>query len=96
MCSDTQGVLVVKNLPANAGGAREEAWTPELGRCPGGGNGNLFQYYFLENPLDREVLQATIHEVGKSHPFPVPEPYPGLIFFSLNLLLLLFVLLCGL
>ena len=27
--------------------------TPELGRSPGGGNGNLLQYFCLENPMDR-------------------------------------------
>ena len=27
---------------------------PEPGRCPGGGNGNLFQYSCLENSTDRE------------------------------------------
>ena len=27
--------------------------TPGLGRFPGEGNGNLLQYYCLENPMDR-------------------------------------------
>ena len=80
VCSDTQGVLEVKNLPANAGGTREEGWIPESGRSPGGENGNPFQYSCLENPMDRGALWATVHGVTKSHPFPVPEPYPGLIF----------------
>ena len=35
------GGVVVKNLPANAGDAGS---IPGLGRSPGGGNGNLFQY----------------------------------------------------
>ena len=80
VCSDTQGVLEVKNLPASAGGTREEGWIPESGRSPGGENGNPFQYSCLENPMDRGALWATVHGVTKSHPFPVPEPYPGLIF----------------
>ena len=33
-------VLVVKNLPANAGDMRDVGLTPELGRSPGGGHGN--------------------------------------------------------
>ena len=29
-----------------------------LGRFPGGGNGNLLQYYCLENPMDQRSLVA--------------------------------------
>ena len=32
---------------------RDAGLTPGLRRCPGGGNGNLFQYSCLGNPLDR-------------------------------------------
>ena len=28
---------------------------PGLGRSPGEGNGNLLQYYCLENPMDRRA-----------------------------------------
>ena len=45
---------MVKNQPANSGGARDEGSVPGLGRSPGEGNGNLLQYSCLENPLDRE------------------------------------------
>ena len=31
---------MVKNLPANAGDARDAGLIPGLGRSPGGGNGN--------------------------------------------------------
>jgi len=31
---------------------------PELGRSPGGGNGNLLQYSCLENPTGREAWLA--------------------------------------
>ena len=41
---------MVKNLPANAG---DIGSIPGLGRFPGVGNGNLFQYSCLENPKDR-------------------------------------------
>ena len=39
---------------------------PGLGRSSGGGNGNLFQDSFLENPMDRGAWHATFHEVAKS------------------------------
>ena len=39
---------------------------PGLGRCPGGVHGNPLQYSCLENPMDREVWRATVHEVAKS------------------------------
>ena len=39
---------------------------PGLGRLPGGGNVNPFQYSCLENPMDRGAWRATIHGVSKS------------------------------
>ena len=45
--------LVVKNPPANAGDIKDAGSTPGLGRSPGEGNGNPFQYSHLENPMDR-------------------------------------------
>ena len=39
---------------------------PGLGRPPGEGNGNPLQYSCLENPMDREAWQATVHGVAKS------------------------------
>ena len=57
------GGSVVKNPPANAGGAGS---VPGLGRSPGGGNGNPFQYSCLENLMDRGVWWATVHGVAKS------------------------------
>ena len=47
------GSLEVKNLPANAEGARNVGSVSGLGRSPGEGNGNPLQYYCLENPTDR-------------------------------------------
>ena len=35
------GGLVIKNLPANAGDARDVGSIPGLGRSPGGGNGTF-------------------------------------------------------
>ena len=39
---------------------------PELGRSPGGGNSNPFQYSCLENPMNRGVLQATVRGIPKN------------------------------
>ena len=39
---------------------------PGSGRFPGEGNGNLFQYSCLENPMDIGVWQAMVHGVAKS------------------------------
>ena len=39
---------MVKNLPANAGDTVNIGSIPELGRSPGGGNGNPLQYSCLE------------------------------------------------
>ena len=39
---------------------------PGLGRYPGEGNGNPFQYSCLENSMDRGAWQATVHGVAKS------------------------------
>ena len=54
----SQMVLVVKNLPANAGDIRDAGLILGLGRSPGGGNGNPFQYSCLEYPMDRGSWQA--------------------------------------
>ena len=40
-----QVALVVKNLPAKAGDARDTGLIPGLGRSPGVGNGNLLQLF---------------------------------------------------
>ena len=53
---------MVKNPPANAG---EAGLIPGLGRSPGEGNGNPFQYSCQENPMDRGAWQATGHGVAK-------------------------------
>ena len=53
---------MVKNLPANAG---DMGLIPGLARPPGGGNGNLLQYSCLENSMNREAWQATVHGVAK-------------------------------
>ena len=49
-------VLVVKNLPANAGDSRDVGSIPESGRSPGGGHGNPLQYSCLKNPHGQRSL----------------------------------------
>ena len=56
------GGSVVSNLPASAGDAGSISG---LGRCPGEGNGNPFQYFCLGNPIVRGAWQATVHRVAK-------------------------------
>ena len=53
---------MVKNLLAKTG---DVDLIPGLGRSPGEGNGNPFQYSCLENPMDKGAWQATVHGVAK-------------------------------
>ena len=53
---------MVKNPLTNAG---DVGSIPRSGRSPGVGNDNPLQYSCLENPMDREAWQATVHEVEK-------------------------------
>ena len=46
-------MLVVKNLPANAGDSKFAVSIPGSGRPSGVGNGNPVQYSCLENPMER-------------------------------------------
>ena len=56
---------MAKNPPANPGDAGDVGSIPESGRSPEGGNGNPFQYYCLENPMDRGAWWAIVHGVAK-------------------------------
>ena len=53
--------LVVKNPPANVGDTGDAGSIPGSGRSPGVGNGNLLQYSYLGNTMDRGAWQATVH-----------------------------------
>ena len=53
---------MIKNPPSSAGDA---GLIPGSERSPGKGNGNLLQYPYLGNLMDREAWQATVHEVSK-------------------------------
>ena len=57
---------MVKNLPANTGDTGDLASISEWRRSPGGGNGNLLQYSYLEDSMDRGAWQAAAHRVFKS------------------------------
>ena len=59
-------VLVVKNMPANAGDIRDSGSIPGWGRSLGGGNGNPLQYSCLENPMDRGASWATVYREAKN------------------------------
>ena len=52
----SQLVLVVKNLPANAGDTRHACSIPGSGRSPGGGHSNPLQYPRLKNSMDKSSL----------------------------------------
>ena len=58
-------LLVVKNLPANAGDIRDRGLIPGLGRSPGGGHGDPLQCYCLENSMYRGAWQATVPQGHK-------------------------------
>ena len=60
------GGTVINNLPANARDSRDSGSIPDLGRSPGGRNGNPLQYSDLENLMDRGSWQAIVHGVAKS------------------------------
>ena len=62
----SQAVLVVKNLPANAGDTRDMGLIPESGIDAREGHSNPFQYSCLENPMDRGAWRAAVHGVAKS------------------------------
>ena len=62
----SQVVLVVKNLPANAGDVRDTSSIPESGRSPGEGNGNPPQCSCLENPRDGGAWCAAAYGVAQS------------------------------
>ena len=56
------GGSVVKNPPANA---EDTGLIPERGKSPGEGNGNLFYYSCLENPMDRGAWWSIVLGVAK-------------------------------
>ena len=62
-CGGCPGGSDGKESACNTG---DTASIPGLERSPGERNGFPFQYSCLENPLDREAWQVTVHGVAKS------------------------------
>ena len=77
-CMDmaSQVAQLVKNLPASAREARRVDSVSGLGRSPGRGNGNLFQYPCLENSKDRGAWWATVHGVTRVRHDFTNKPLP--------------------
>ena len=63
---DSQVVLVVKNLTANAGDITDTGLIPGLRRSSGRGYGNPLKYSCLENPLETVAWRATVQRVAQS------------------------------
>ena len=91
----SQVVLVVKNTPANAGGIRYMGSIPGLGRSPGGGHGNPFQYSCLENLMagyspqclkESDMTEVTQHTYKQFKPMRSKGKLP--LFIQLLMLLL--------
>ena len=55
--------LSSKESACSIGDTGDAVLIPGSGRYPGEGNGNLFHYSCLENPMDRGAWQATVHGV---------------------------------
>ena len=62
----SQEGLVVKNPRAMQVDIRDLGLIPGLGRSPGEGKGNPFQYACLGNPMDRGAWWTTVHGVTQS------------------------------
>ena len=60
------GGAVLKNPPTNSGNAGDMGSIPESGRSPGGGNGNPFQYFCLENSMEREQCWAVVQGIQRA------------------------------
>jgi len=64
--------LLKENFPGSSDGeepvcnAGDLGWITGSGRTLGGGNGNPVQYSCLENSMDREAWQATVHGIPKT------------------------------
>ena len=57
---------VTKNPPANAGDSGDTGSILVPRWCLGRGHGDLLQYSWLENPMDRGAKVATVHGISES------------------------------
>ena len=62
----SQVVLVIMNLPANAGDMKGAGSVPGSGKSPGGGHDKPLQQSCLENPMDRRAWWAVANRVMES------------------------------
>ena len=81
---------------------RRSRFSPWVRKIPGEENGNLLQYSCLENTMDREACQATVHMVAKSwtrlSTHTVPQLSLQLFYtvFFFKLFDIVYILLCSL
>ena len=61
----TSGSLV-KKPPASVGEAIDGGSIPGSGGSPGVGNGNLLQYFYLKDFMNRGAWQTIVHGITKS------------------------------
>ena len=57
---------MVKKICLSGQEMQDAGLIPVLGRSPGEGNGNPFQYSCLDNPVDRAAWQAIIYGAAKN------------------------------
>ena len=69
------------NSKESACEAGDQDSIPELGSSSGEGNGNPLQYSCLENSMDREAWQATVHGVTKTEWLTQSNCYLSSTFF---------------
>ena len=73
----------IKNLPANAGDARDMGLIPGSGRSPGEGTGYMLQFSCLDNSKDRGAWWAAVHGVAKSRRTHIISVWtPGFLLYS--------------
>ena len=64
--------IIILGFPGGSDGKESTSNVGDMGSIPGSerssgeGNGNLLQYSWLENPMDRGAWWATVHAVPKS------------------------------
>ena len=63
-----------KQSACDSGVTGDSCLIPGSGRSPGGGNGNLLQYFFLENPMERGAWQPTVQSVAKNWTWLSTQP----------------------
>ena len=87
-CRASQVVLVITNLPANAGATGDSGLIPGLGRSPGGGHGNPLECSCLENPMDRGAWWA-IWSIGLQR---VGHDWSNLAWHIVNIVTMLYII----